>query len=315
MDGDLQHPPRVVPQLMDKTMNDTVNLVVASRYTDEGDSTGLSSRWRVVVSLAFTWMARIVFPFRLGSISDPMSGFFAVRLSALDLDVLRPAGYKVLLEIVARSHLGRAAQVPFSFQARHAGESKATATEAYLCVRQLVRLRLASWASPAKRMASFLLVGASGVIVNTLLLALLLQTSRMSYVLASFVATQVAVLWNYVLLRSWVFHVADGRAFLAGLVRFWTLNMVLLPVHLGLLAMLVEMANASPVTANVIALAIIFVLRYAVSSVWVFRIRHGRGPADIDEELADIEAWIVDGDDDQARARQPRRTGHVDQGK
>jgi dolichol-phosphate mannosyltransferase len=80
-----------------------------------------------VVSRASTALTRVVFPTSLTRISDPMSGFFAVRASSVKTDELRPLGYKILLELVVRSRPGRIVEVPYTFRARHAGQSKATA--------------------------------------------------------------------------------------------------------------------------------------------------------------------------------------------
>jgi dolichol-phosphate mannosyltransferase len=70
-----------------------------------------------------------------------MSGFFAVRSSAVDLDALRPIGFKILLEAVARCRL-RVAEVGFSLAPRYSGESKASFREGIRFASHLTRLRL-----------------------------------------------------------------------------------------------------------------------------------------------------------------------------
>lgn len=52
--------------------------------------------------------------------------------------------------------------------------------------------------------------------------------------------------------------------------RFWWLNMVLLPVQLGLLALFVEGLSQNPVVANVVVLSIVFVVRYLATTMWVY---------------------------------------------
>jgi dolichol-phosphate mannosyltransferase len=46
-----------------------------------------------------------------------MSGFFAVRRDRVDLDRLRPQGFKILLKILARSSRLRIREVPFEVSA------------------------------------------------------------------------------------------------------------------------------------------------------------------------------------------------------
>ncbi|WP_436529202.1 glycosyltransferase [Actinoplanes sp. HUAS TT8] len=141
MDGDLQHPPEVAVQLL-RTMDDTsADLVVASRYVDGGDAGGLGSARRHAVSKGSTLLARGLFPRLVGGVcTDPMTGFFCVRRDALDLDRLRPRGFKILLEILA-GHRLRVAEVPFTFGDRAHGVSKADWRNGRAFLVQLLSLR------------------------------------------------------------------------------------------------------------------------------------------------------------------------------
>jgi len=88
-------------------------------------------------------VAKLMFPRRLAQPTDPMSGFFAVRVAALDMDRLQPIGFKILMEIVVQNPLLRMAEVPFSMHARFAGTSKASLKEGLRFAGHLARLRLA----------------------------------------------------------------------------------------------------------------------------------------------------------------------------
>ncbi|RPI08832.1 MAG: hypothetical protein EHM63_05670 [Actinobacteria bacterium] len=79
--------------------------------------------------------------------SDPMTGFFLVDRRALDLGRLRPRGFKVLLEILVSHRDLRVVERPFRFGARHAGTSKANASQGIEFAHQLLSLRL----KPASR--------------------------------------------------------------------------------------------------------------------------------------------------------------------
>jgi dolichol-phosphate mannosyltransferase len=153
MDGDLQHPPEALPGLLAAAAEPGVDLIVASRYADNGDASGLEGRWRASASDLCTRLTKLVFLRKLRGVSDPMSGFFAVRLEALDLEQLQPRGYKILLEIIARSDFNATRDVTYSFQSRFSGESKASLLEGLVFLRQLVVLRAhaAITARPRKR--------------------------------------------------------------------------------------------------------------------------------------------------------------------
>jgi dolichol-phosphate mannosyltransferase len=142
LDADLQHPPEVVPELVAAGIRDGADLVVASRYTADGSRDGLSSGLRRWVSRGSTTVAKLLFRQALHRISDPMSGFFAVRASSLELAGLRPVGYKILLELVVRTRPPRVVEVGYRFEARHAGESKSTAREGLRFLRHLALLRV-----------------------------------------------------------------------------------------------------------------------------------------------------------------------------
>lgn len=140
MDGDLQHPPAVIPRLLAEGERAGHDLVVASRYATGGGHGGLSGPHRVLVSRASTLITKSLFR-RLHRISDPMSGFFAVRRSALRVERLRPVGFKILLEVAVRSHIRRIGEVPYGFRPRHTGDSKSSVREGVRFLRHLARLR------------------------------------------------------------------------------------------------------------------------------------------------------------------------------
>lgn len=146
LDGDLQHPPELVPVLLDKARATGATLVAATRYQQGGDAAGLTAP-RSVASRVAAGMARSLFSRAMRSVSDPMSGFFLVRRDRVDVDSLRPFGFKILLEIIMRTPGLRIAEVPYAFATRHAGESKASAREGLRYVRHLARLRLDGSAS------------------------------------------------------------------------------------------------------------------------------------------------------------------------
>jgi dolichol-phosphate mannosyltransferase len=143
MDGDLQHPPQLVPELI-KHLDDGdngIDLVATTRYAKGGSSKGLSSGYRVFVSRASTLLAKTLFPKGLRSISDPMTGYFAVNRTKLHLDQ-DAAGYKILLKFLQTHPELSRTEIPFEFGERQAGESNATLKQGLKFIDQLVYHRL-----------------------------------------------------------------------------------------------------------------------------------------------------------------------------
>lgn len=153
MDADLQHPPDLVPELVATGEATGADLVVASRALPGGSRAGLAGGYRVAVSRTATLLTKALFPRALRGISDPMSGFFAIRrtavTAAVDTGSLRPLGYKILLELAVRLRPRAVAEVPFVFRERYAGESKSTPKEGIRFLRHLIGLRCSAAGAPA----------------------------------------------------------------------------------------------------------------------------------------------------------------------
>jgi rhamnosyl/mannosyltransferase len=150
MDADLQHPPSLVPRLLAVGGSANVDLVVATRYADGGSGRGLGSVYRRLVSAASTALSVAALGKQAAQLSDPLSGYFAVRVAALRLDDARPIGYKVLLELALRSKLTRVAHVPYTFGIRHAGRSKSSPREGIRFLRHLLALRTVQRRDPVR---------------------------------------------------------------------------------------------------------------------------------------------------------------------
>jgi dolichol-phosphate mannosyltransferase len=143
MDGDLQHPPEIVPQLLDTALAADADLVVASRYVQGGRNEGLGAV-RTAVSWGSTVLAKAMFPHRLRGIRDPMSGFFLFRREALT-ETMTPRGFKILLEIAVRHPDLVRREVPFVFVERVNGASKGTVHEGFRYLRLLAAMRWSLW--------------------------------------------------------------------------------------------------------------------------------------------------------------------------
>ncbi|WP_282703996.1 glycosyltransferase family 2 protein [Streptomyces sp. CC219B] len=267
MDGDCQHPPSLVPELVATGEHAGAGLVVASRYIKGGSRAGLAGGYRIAVSRAATWLTKSLFPRRLHGISDPMSGFFAVRRSSVTADELKPLGYKILLELAVRDRPRTVTEVPFVFQERYAGESKSTAQEGRRFLRHLAGLRTAD---PLSRMVLFGLIGLTGFVPN--LAALWAMTEAgLHYLPAEIVANQFGVAWNFLLIEKLLFrdrrrhrHWADRTA------RFALLANADLVLRIPLIALLVSHFGLAVLPATALALVITFVLRFVGTEALVY---------------------------------------------
>jgi putative flippase GtrA len=266
MDGDLQHPPEVVEHLWREAHRSAADLVVASRYTEGGDGEALG--WvRSAISRGFTAVSKVAFRRQLATVSDPMSGFFLVRRQALRLDDLRPAGLKILLEILVRHPSIRTSEVSFEFCKRYAGESKASLREGFTYLTHLASMR---FGGGPQRLLRFVLVGASGLVVNTALLALLTDGIGLYYLVSALVATQGSTLWNFALTERWVFHDRTEDGVVSRAALFFLVNNAALGVRGPMLFVLVSGIGLYYLAANVLAFGLLAAARYALADrlIW-----------------------------------------------
>lgn len=165
IDADLQHPPEIIPRLLDQANRTAADMVVASRQADIWGPVGLSPA-RAVTSQLLTILARMVFPRVLKNVSDPLTGFFIVRRKAVDITSLQPEGFKILLEILVRHPDLRVTELHFNFAPRQQGQSKADLNEGMRFFRHLSRLRL----TVNQHLIRFLMVIILAVSINLSLL-------------------------------------------------------------------------------------------------------------------------------------------------
>jgi putative flippase GtrA len=323
MDGDLQHPPELAAWLVQIGQSRQLDLVAGTRYTGSGGSDGLADGYRRAVSSLATRFTKAVFPRRLSRLSDPMSGFFAVRLAALDLDRLDPIGFKILLELMIRQPRLQVAEVPFVFGTRVAGQSKASLREGMRFVRHLVRLRLlvlrnqvrrsstTDGAGRFARLLAFGAVGATGIGVNTAALWLFSEhVVNPHYLIAAVLATEVSTSWNFLLTEKFVFRGTKPGTRLGRGVRFFLLNHLALLPRLPLLALLVGVFSANLLVANVITLALLFLVRFVIADSAIYAKPDEqvveKQPMRITVDLTGVQRPVEPGGDSQPRHQQPR---------
>jgi len=137
MDADLQHPPEMIKQLLEKIKKENADVVLASKYVRGSELKNSFSR--LIISKGFIYLVYIFFP-RMIKIKDPSSGFFIFRRSLIDKVKLNPVGFRTLLEILIRAKPKKVIEVPFIFGERRMGKSKANLKQVKMHLVHLKRL-------------------------------------------------------------------------------------------------------------------------------------------------------------------------------
>jgi dolichol-phosphate mannosyltransferase len=275
IDGDLQHPPETLIKMLDEMVNGA-DLVVASRHVEGG---GVSD-WgfiRRFLSRGAQMLGLLILPNVIGRVSDPMSGYFMVRRSAIANCPMNPLGYKILIEVLGRGNIGSVAEVGYVFQERQEGESKVTWRQYVDYLLHLLRLRSRGRITklreklrvPVKRFFKFGLVGFSGVFVDMVIFYLLSDASTLGWGLtrSKIIATEVAVLNNFLWNDLWTFRDLAQQQFgrrklIKRFVKFNLICLVGIGLNLIILNFLYNNLHINKYLANLIAIAIVTIWNF-----------------------------------------------------
>lgn len=272
MDSDGQHEPSAVLRALDTLQREGMDLVVGSRFHSDASIQGLSGR-REKGSTWANAAARFSLARAYRQLSDPMSGFFAVRLDAV-LPVVRAVdvnGFKFLYELLAvcRGRL-RVDEVPLTFQPRTYGESKLDLAIFWdflisllhsLCLRLLPR-----------RAISFGLVGGSGVVVQLAITQLLMTGAHLGFEQALPFAVVGAASSNYLINNALTFRFQrlNGLPLLRGLLKFLLVASLPALANVGLASAFYSSVAHNTFWAQLAGILVVFVWNYAASSRFVW---------------------------------------------
>jgi len=275
IDGDLQHPPETLLKMLDE-ITKGADLVVASRHIEGG---GVSD-WgfvRRLLSRGAQMLGLLILPNVIGRVSDPMSGYFLVRRSAIANCPMNPLGYKILIEVLGRGNIGSVAEVGYIFQERQEGESKVTWRQYVDYILHLLRLRSRGRITklreklrvPVKRFFKFGLVGFSGVFVDMAIFYLLSDASTLGWGLtrSKVIAAEVAVLNNFLWNDLWTFRdlaeqQSGRRKLIKRFVKFNLICLLGIGLNLIILNLLYNYFGINKYIANLIAIAIVTIWNF-----------------------------------------------------
>jgi dolichol-phosphate mannosyltransferase len=120
------------------------------------------------------------------------------------------------------------------------------------------------------RLMRFGLVGVSGIVVNTAVLWLLVAGARLAVPLASVVATEVAIVSNFLLNDRWTFRAGEQHGFWGRLLRFNGVALGGMLLTAVLLTGLTHYAGVPLLIANVLAVGGAMAWNYVINTRWTW---------------------------------------------
>ncbi|MBW2965884.1 glycosyltransferase family 2 protein, partial [Candidatus Woesearchaeota archaeon] len=129
-------PPKKIPRMLNKIEKENADIVIGSRSIKQGKIKNWPLHRRIISKIA-TLLAK-----PLTNVKDPMSGFFFIKKKIIKNVLLKPKGYKILLEILVKGNYNKIAEVPIIFKNRIIGGSKLTIKVYLEYLIQLIELYL-----------------------------------------------------------------------------------------------------------------------------------------------------------------------------
>ena len=270
MDADFSHKPSDVPRLLAE-IEAGADFVIGSRYVPGGT---IPKNWGWHRRLN-SRLGNIVTRYLVGlrSVHDCTAGFRAIRTSLLlktGFSELGVQGYAFQVALLYEAVLNDAVvkEIPVDFIDRTEGESK-------LGLGDIAEFILNAWWIRFQRSITFVkfsLVGLSGVAVNLGVFSLLLMAGMNKY-LASPVAIETSIIWNFLLNNFWTFQ---ERKTIHGLrmkgLKFNVVSVLSLTLSYSTFLLLSYLfPHASPQIPQLIGVIPATLVNYFLNSYWTFK--------------------------------------------
>ena len=221
MDCDLQHDEAILSKMVAAFEEDpSLELAVGTRYAGEGGGVGEWSKVRIFISRLATSLGSLA---RKTELSDPMSGFFAIRREVFEETVrqMTGKGFKILLDMVLS--VGRplkTQEFSYEFRTRQHGESKLDIVVGFEYL-YLLADKIFGRFVPVSFVV-YVLAGLSGLFLHLAALGILFRYVGIAFVTAQLTATLVAMVSNFLVNNSVTFRQQrlKGARLLPGLLAY-----------------------------------------------------------------------------------------------
>ncbi len=276
MDADLSHPPNLLPNMI-KKIEEGYDLVIGSRYIKSGDTPNWSMVRRLI-SRTGNFFARIVSG--MYKIHDCTSGFRAIKSSILNKvnsKYLNTRGYAFQITLLYEMMCAgaKAIEIPLVFYDRKFGETKLRSKDMVEFFFNSLRIRFKS----SERMINFLLIGASGILINLgfFMLAMRLLSanfdSSLNYlVLASLIGDEVSIIYNFYLNNLLTFNRIAGKGkIMEHLTKFHWISMPTILTNNIILFILYMFFGMGIIISKLLGILAAFIMNYLFNTRYIWR--------------------------------------------
>jgi dolichol-phosphate mannosyltransferase len=281
MDADLQHPPQVIPNLLE-AIGKGADIAIASRYVTSGGCQGWGLLRRII-SKGAIFLSHLLLPLTRKA-KDPVSGYFAFKKGVVKGARLNPSGFKILMEIMVIGRYESVTEVPFTFVTRKKGESKLNASQQLDYLKHIFSMMRRS--GELLRFIKFALVGGSGVVVNYGLYWLLTRFAGftplddtttggiLSGNLAMAISIETSIITNFILNNYFTFADRSEKGVIPFLGRLLNFNLICLIgglIQIGVANLLAISLGIYDLIAIAIAIIVAMLWNYLLNNWWTWR--------------------------------------------
>jgi dolichol-phosphate mannosyltransferase len=265
MDADLQHPPEMIPTMI-RAIDMGADIVIPSRFIPGGDDGGLNLI-RKLISATARYMGKFALK-ALRRINDPTSGFFMFRKSVIENVILRPIGWKILIEILVRGNYNKVIEVSYRFRARNAGDSKMSLKEQWNYIRHLINLVKDS--PQDRRFYLFAMVGISGIFVNMIVYTILIRLN-FGVSVAGSLSALTAMLSNFFLNDQFTWSEVKNTPLWIRMCKFFTTSILGIIIDICVLSLLYHVNHIHYLVSNLLGIMAGTLWNYCLNNLWTWR--------------------------------------------
>lgn len=270
IDSDGQHPVEKIPEVYQGIL-DGNDISIGSRYMGISGSgfEGLAYHRRLI-SWGATYLARIIFP----AITDSGSGFFAFRKAVIKDAPLKPQGFRMLFEILGKGHWASVKEIPIIFGIRKKGTSKLTTKTITDYLKQLWGLLTYSFShkdthghAELKRLATFMAVGVTGILVYETTLLLMTEIAGIFYIWSGLIGIELSILSNFTLNDIFTFGdiIKKKYSFIQRITTYHLVSLIGTLISLSILVILTESFGIWYILSSLIGILTAFMWNFSVN--------------------------------------------------
>ena len=272
LDGDGQHDPACIKNILNEILEDNTDLVIASRFLESSQLKGLSRR-RILGSKIANYAARISLNNNYINLTDYLSGCFCIRKKSAKnlIKKIEINGFKFLFELLSVSK-GRllAKEVPLLFNKRSYGNSKldiAIVWDFLLSILHNFSFRILP-----RRAISFGLVGLSGIFVQFLIMSFLTKIFFIDFYKALPLAVIGAASSNFLInnMLTFRFNKLKNLSLLIGYLKYLLIASLPIIANIGITTTFYNYVARDTYIAQMAGILIVYAWNYLASSSFIW---------------------------------------------